>query len=200
VAQLERVGHAPKASLGQTLKRTFAEYKEDNFSDWAAALTYYGVLAVGSGRRSRGAGADGRPLRRDVDRSYDLITKIAAEEFGHIELVAATINAQHDPLRPPRPKDRLLEVTDRRDQRGTNCLPIAPVIPATNTLMINSMFRGLTAPQDEPAAPAATPQPAAPAATPPRTPGGTGRVATPGYGWGASLQPSPRAKPCRQLG
>jgi membrane protein len=46
VAQLERVGHAPKASLGQTLKRTFAEDKEDNLSDWAAALTYYGVLAM----------------------------------------------------------------------------------------------------------------------------------------------------------
>ena len=28
-----------------TLKRTFTEFQEDNLSDWAAALTYYGLLA-----------------------------------------------------------------------------------------------------------------------------------------------------------
>jgi membrane protein len=28
------------------LKRTFGEFKEDNLSDWAAALTYYGVLSL----------------------------------------------------------------------------------------------------------------------------------------------------------
>jgi membrane protein len=28
------------------LKRAYAEYSEDNMSDWAAALTYYGLLAV----------------------------------------------------------------------------------------------------------------------------------------------------------
>jgi membrane protein len=29
-----------------TLKRTFHEFKDDNLTDWAAALTYYGVLAL----------------------------------------------------------------------------------------------------------------------------------------------------------
>jgi membrane protein len=29
-----------------TLKRTFKEFKDDNLTDWAAALTYYGVLAL----------------------------------------------------------------------------------------------------------------------------------------------------------
>ena len=28
------------------LKRTVTEFKEDNLTDWAAALTYYGVLAI----------------------------------------------------------------------------------------------------------------------------------------------------------
>jgi membrane protein len=28
------------------LKRTFKEFREDNLTDWAAALTYYGVLAI----------------------------------------------------------------------------------------------------------------------------------------------------------
>jgi membrane protein len=29
-----------------TLKRTISEFKEDNLTDWAAALTYYGILAI----------------------------------------------------------------------------------------------------------------------------------------------------------
>ncbi len=33
-------------SLVALLKRTYSEYSEDNMSDWAAALTYYGLLAV----------------------------------------------------------------------------------------------------------------------------------------------------------
>ena len=35
-----------KRSWVQTLKRTFTEFKEDNLTDWAAALTYYAVLSV----------------------------------------------------------------------------------------------------------------------------------------------------------
>ena len=31
---------------GQVLKRTVKEFREDNLTDWAAALTYYGVLAL----------------------------------------------------------------------------------------------------------------------------------------------------------
>jgi len=38
--------HARKGSLGQTLKRTFTEFKEDALTDRAAALTYYGVLSI----------------------------------------------------------------------------------------------------------------------------------------------------------
>lgn len=33
-------------SWGQAAKRSFGEYKHDNLSDWAAALTYYSVLSV----------------------------------------------------------------------------------------------------------------------------------------------------------
>ncbi len=33
-------------SLFATLKRTVSEFSEDNLSDWAAALTYYGLLAL----------------------------------------------------------------------------------------------------------------------------------------------------------
>jgi len=39
-------GTNPKPSAFATLKRTFTEFSEDNLSDWAAALTYYGVLAL----------------------------------------------------------------------------------------------------------------------------------------------------------
>ncbi|MEA2402350.1 MAG: rane protein [Thermoleophilaceae bacterium] len=34
------------ASWWSVLKRTVREFKEDNLTDWAAALTYYGVLAI----------------------------------------------------------------------------------------------------------------------------------------------------------
>jgi membrane protein len=40
------VGADPKPTTGGTLKRTLKEFSEDNLTDWAAALTYYGVLAL----------------------------------------------------------------------------------------------------------------------------------------------------------
>jgi membrane protein len=33
-------------SWGGVLKRTFKEFQDDNLTDWAAALTYYGVLSI----------------------------------------------------------------------------------------------------------------------------------------------------------
>jgi membrane protein len=39
-------GAAPKTGLWPTLKRTLSEFQEDNLSDWAAALTYYGLLSL----------------------------------------------------------------------------------------------------------------------------------------------------------
>src|SRR5687767_14042177 len=39
-------GADPKPTVFATLKRTLKEFSEDNLTDWAAALTYYGVLAL----------------------------------------------------------------------------------------------------------------------------------------------------------
>jgi membrane protein len=36
----------PKRSWFGVLKRTIREFREDNLTDWAAALTYYGVLSI----------------------------------------------------------------------------------------------------------------------------------------------------------
>jgi membrane protein len=36
----------PGTSVWAALKRTVREFQEDNLSDWAAALTYYGVLSI----------------------------------------------------------------------------------------------------------------------------------------------------------
>ncbi|MGK5501298.1 YihY/virulence factor BrkB family protein [Streptomyces sp. URMC 125] len=36
----------PKRSWTGVLKRTVAEFRDDNLTDWAAALTYYGVLSI----------------------------------------------------------------------------------------------------------------------------------------------------------
>ena len=35
-----------KRSWWEAIKRTVREFKEDNLTDWAAALTYYGILAI----------------------------------------------------------------------------------------------------------------------------------------------------------
>jgi membrane protein len=40
------IGTDDGSSLFATLKRTLTEFSEDNLSDWAAALTYYGLLAL----------------------------------------------------------------------------------------------------------------------------------------------------------
>jgi membrane protein len=46
----ERAPDSPTDVSGKgwfaTLKRTITEFKEDNLTDWAAALTYYGILAI----------------------------------------------------------------------------------------------------------------------------------------------------------
>ncbi len=39
-------GTVQGTSLFAALRRTFTEFSEDNLSDWAAALTYYGLLAL----------------------------------------------------------------------------------------------------------------------------------------------------------
>jgi membrane protein len=36
----------PRRAWGGVLKRTFAEFTDDNLTDWAAALTYYGIVAM----------------------------------------------------------------------------------------------------------------------------------------------------------
>jgi membrane protein len=45
-ADYRAVGTDTKTSAFATLKRLFKEFSEDNLTDWAAALTYYGVLAL----------------------------------------------------------------------------------------------------------------------------------------------------------
>jgi membrane protein len=39
-------GDMPKRAWGGVLKRTFTEFRADNLTDWAAALTYYGIQAL----------------------------------------------------------------------------------------------------------------------------------------------------------
>jgi membrane protein len=42
----DKPGQLDKGSWWQAVKRTVKEFKEDNLTDWAAALTYYGILAI----------------------------------------------------------------------------------------------------------------------------------------------------------
>jgi membrane protein len=45
-ADYRPVGADERQSLLATVKRTVTEFREDNMSDWAAALTYYGLLSL----------------------------------------------------------------------------------------------------------------------------------------------------------
>ncbi len=45
-ADYEPEGTDPDHGLWPTLKRTALEFQEDNMTDWAAALTYYGLLSL----------------------------------------------------------------------------------------------------------------------------------------------------------
>jgi membrane protein len=45
-ADYRPVGADDRPSLLATVKRTVTEFREDNMSDWAAALTYYGLLSL----------------------------------------------------------------------------------------------------------------------------------------------------------
>lgn len=46
MTDLQSVGHDREASTKGTFKRAIREFKEDGLTDWAAALTYYGVLSI----------------------------------------------------------------------------------------------------------------------------------------------------------
>jgi uncharacterized BrkB/YihY/UPF0761 family membrane protein len=41
-----RVLTLPNPGTIEQVKRTFTEFSEDNMTDWAAALTYYGLLSL----------------------------------------------------------------------------------------------------------------------------------------------------------
>ena len=45
-SRVESPTELPKRSWWDVLKRTVAEFKDDNLTDWAAALTYYGILSI----------------------------------------------------------------------------------------------------------------------------------------------------------
>jgi membrane protein len=45
-SQVDSPTRLAKRSWWEVLKRTVAEFKDDNLTDWAAALTYYGILSI----------------------------------------------------------------------------------------------------------------------------------------------------------
>jgi membrane protein len=86
-------GAASDAGLFATLKRTLTEFNEDNLTDWAAALTYYGLLSLFPALIAMVSliGLFGDP-KSTTDSLTEIITKIgpqsAAETFsGPIESI-----------------------------------------------------------------------------------------------------------------
>jgi membrane protein len=92
-------GAAAKPGTLATLKRTATEFQEDNLSDWAAALTYYGLLALFPALIAMLSliGLVGDP-KSTTDSLTEIITEIgpssAAETFsGPIESLASNQSA-----------------------------------------------------------------------------------------------------------
>ncbi|MCW2987609.1 MAG: ribonuclease, partial [Solirubrobacterales bacterium] len=92
-------GAAAKPGTFATLKRTATEFQEDNLSDWAAALTYYGLLALFPALIAMLSliGLVGDP-KSTTDSLTEIITEIgpasAAETFsGPIESLASNQSA-----------------------------------------------------------------------------------------------------------
>jgi len=86
-------GAAAKSGWWATIKRTATEFQEDNLSDWAAALTYYGLLSLFPALIAMVSliGIFGDP-RSTTDSLTEIITEIgpasAAETFkGPIESI-----------------------------------------------------------------------------------------------------------------
>jgi membrane protein len=92
-------GTAAGTGTWATLKRTATEFQEDNLSDWAAALTYYGLLALFPALIAMVSliGLVGDP-KSTTDSLTEIITEIgpasAAETFsGPIESLASNQSA-----------------------------------------------------------------------------------------------------------
>jgi membrane protein len=92
-------GAAARTGTWATLKRTATEFQEDNLSDWAAALTYYGLLALFPALIAMVSliGLVGDP-KSTTDSLTEIITEIgpasAAETFsGPIESLASNQSA-----------------------------------------------------------------------------------------------------------
>lgn len=92
-------GAAADSGIFATLKRTATEFMEDNLSDWAAALTYYGLLALFPALIAMVSliGLVGDP-KSTTSTLTEIITEIgpqsAAETFsGPIESIASNQSA-----------------------------------------------------------------------------------------------------------
>jgi membrane protein len=92
-------GASPRTGTWATLRRTATEFQEDNLSDWAAALTYYGLLALFPALIAMVSliGLVGDP-KGTTDSLTEIITEIgpasAAETFsGPIESLASNQSA-----------------------------------------------------------------------------------------------------------
>jgi membrane protein len=96
---LEVLMDSGKSSWPATLKRTVTEFRDDNLSDWAAALTYYGLLSLFPALIALVSlvGLVGDP-KETTDTLTEIVTSIgpqsAAETFsGPIESLASNRSA-----------------------------------------------------------------------------------------------------------
>jgi membrane protein len=84
---------APAVSWWRVLRKTFSEFRKDNLTTWAAALTYYGVLAIFPALIALVSilGLIGHPVTQSLLNNLDKL----APGSVHSILVSAIHNLQH---------------------------------------------------------------------------------------------------------
>jgi membrane protein len=97
----------PGTGWWPTLKRTATEFREDNLTDWAAALTYYGLLSLFPALVAMVSliGIFGDP-RSTTESLTEIITEIgpasAAETFEGPKRSITEREIQLEPRDPPK--------------------------------------------------------------------------------------------------
>ena len=123
--ELRPTGVAPETSWTGTLKRTWSEFREDDLTDWAAALTYYGLLSLFPALIAVSSLIG---LFADPQTITDIILNFAPESAadtlsGPIDSITSNQGAaglRADPRRRPRPVGRVRLRRRVRARRATS--------------------------------------------------------------------------------
>jgi len=120
----------PRQAWGGVLKRTVAEFREDNVTDWAAALTYYGVLSIFPALIAL---VSFRPLRRQL-RLLQQDVRLARRP-DPLPRMALAHQRRHPLRRRAQRRDRTRPPDPSRPASRARAIPAAALAPELNATL-----------------------------------------------------------------